>query len=401
MKLKPHDPALLRGLGSGGAALAFGAGVIVPPAAPGSVERVPSARPAAVARTSSAALTSSRSPDAFSLSTPVSPVSINPSAAGTRSVAVLATRSLVIGPHDNLAQAIQSLRPGDVLRLLPGAYPLNTQLKVTAGLPSKRIQVTAADPRHPPLIRGTMQMFDATNWTLSHLRVQATVPKREALTMAGGRSWRVANCEFFGADRTGAFANVSISNHGSTPPTAFEFVENRVHGAARKHFSADHNVYVNAIGGDLAHPGLIARNDIYNAPFGENIKVGFGGDRHAGPIGLRIEHNTLHDALRQILVHSGVRGIEIRRNLLVRSYGTHSNGAGIYLNELLHDSSVKIENNYGALLNGPLVAAYKPTRPSHFSSRGNILGPDPLLRSHSGRLTPENPSALRYGSTAR
>lgn len=315
----------------------------------------------------------------------------------------------------DLPAALLALQPGDTLRIAPGTYDVGTwALTVTPATRDRRITVTALDPAHPPLLRGSVALRSATWWKLSYLRIQATdaVKHREALTMMGGDHWEVSNNEFFGAAESGSFANVAISNlllsDQSTTPTNWTFSYNCIHDAGRGTVaghspSTDHNVYVNASG---HAPGVISRNVMFNATSGENVKVGNGGDPSlTGASDVRIEYNTLADAGRQVLIFGQVTNTRVRGNLLVRSTAGNAR-VGVYLHTLGQPGAVTVGDNYGYGIDRNLF--FPNSAPSTFTDLGNnVLGRpganDPRLTGPGCRgYVPQNSSVLlRYGRTAR
>ena len=323
--------------------------------------------------------------------------------APSRSTAQATVKTVGPGTPRELQTAFQALRAGDTLKLLPGRYDIGgLQPLLAKGTPSARIVVTAADPQRLPELRGHLVLRDADHWLVNKLRLVATVKSEPALKMAGGHGWTVANSEMTGAAGTGDYANVAIDADRSTgvPPTGWTFTGNCVHHAAARpagDSAGYHNVYVNAEGGGGG--SLFARNVLFSAPGGSNLKIGAGGDpRVQGPTGIRVENNTMYDANQQVLVFGKVDGIMIRKNLLVRARGGSSVNTGQYLHSITADGRTRVlsRENYGYLLAGrPTFVLSSPAR--SYTASGNTESSDPRFAVGCGRFAPANPAARAYG----
>jgi len=318
--------------------------------------------------------------------------------------AATAGRTLTTGPTDakTFQRTVESLRAGDTLRLLPGTYEIGgMRPELARGTSGARITVTAADPSRLPVLRGHLILTRADYWLVNKLRLVATTKDEPALKMAGGTGWTVTNSEMSGARSTGDFANVAIDSDRETrtPPQNWSFLGNCVHDAAPRPSGSSagyHNVYVNAEGGGRG--GLIARNVLFNAPGGANIKIGAGGNASvAGPAGIRVENNTLYNANQQVLVFGNVNGISLRRNLFVRSTGGSSVNTGQYLHTLRGGAvRVSSQDNYGYLLaKRPTFVLSSPT--SSYSTGRNFEGRDPRFAVGCGRFQPAEAAAKGYG----
>ncbi|MEJ5945825.1 hypothetical protein WDZ17_11030 [Pseudokineococcus basanitobsidens] len=298
--------------------------------------------------------------------------------------------------------AVAALRAGDTLELAPGTYDIGA-VKPTLhqGTSSAPIRLTAADPDRPPHLRGHLILEDADHWSVTHLKITATVPDEPALKMAGGTGWSVTDSEFTGAASTRDYANVAIDSnrYTRTAPSDWSFSDNCVHDAAPRPEgdpAGYHNLYVNAEGGGRG--GLITRNVMYGAPGGANIKIGAGGNTAVrGAWGVRVEYNTLFDAAWQIFLFGDIDDISVRRNLLVRSTGGPSVSTGQYFHSLPGGAvRVDSQDNYGYQLGGrPTFALSSPT--SSYLDAGNFEGSDPRFAVGCGRFRPTEPAAARYG----
>lgn len=260
-------------------------------------------------------------------------------------------RVVYASPGADLNLVMTSLRAGDTLRLRPGIYNAGyVRPEASPGTAQAPITVMADDPNNRPLIRGIVKLWKPDYWVLRGLRIQATVPKFEALYLGGGTGWKVENGEFFGARATGAYDNVAIANDQSgRPPRNFRFTTNCVHGAANTTRSnTDHNIYV-LFSGNVTNHGVIDHNIIFDHPNGEGIKLGAGGAAGTrGPWGVFVAFNTITNGGRQILLTGDVRYNSIKGNLLTQSkepFTRDPRTTAIYVN-LVAQRLNAISNNY-------------------------------------------------------
>ncbi len=310
-----------------------------------------------------------------------------------------ASRERHITPGQDMRAALEALRPGDTLLVDPGTYAIGgISPQLAKGLASNRIVVRGTDPLHPPLLQGYLVLHDADYWTLSGLRLQATVPTKSALFMSGGIHWVVANSEIFGASSTGSFANVAIAN-STAPPNGWLFTQNCVHdaghGTVAGHNDTDHNVYIMATG---SAPGVLSRNILFNAINGSNVKVGNGGDRVApGASNVKLEYNTTYNANHQFLIFGTVTGVALKGNLMIRSIGRTP--VGIYFNDLSQAHAATAAHDYGYLMDHNVWApnSARATYAEGDNPLYNDAAHDPRIAAGCGGFHPRNATAARYG----
>ncbi len=303
-------------------------------------------------------------------------------AVGMLSLAPAASASTVtvISPGANVLAAMLKLKAGDVLELNPGTY--NTgYLRVTpmaSGTGSAPITIMAADPANPPLLLGGLRFYSPNYLNLTSLRIQGTAAGLAGLTMDGGTGWDVDKVEVWGAAQTKSLANVVIMGTGGYP-RQFMFSENCIHDAANVTTtpSVDHNIYV-TFQGSAATSGSIIRNLIWNAPNGENIKLGDGGLAGAlGPWNVRVANNTLAKAGRQILLHANVSNNVIVGNLMYVAsapFVANPQTTQIYVHDVIGTGNY-VSHTYWAY---STMLSYDPLKKVTYGL-GNVAGKEPAF----------------------
>jgi hypothetical protein len=318
-------------------------------------------------------------------------------------------RVVTARPGADLVGVISSLCAGDTLALAPGTYATGYlrffggalgRGGIRSGTPTAPITITSADPGHPAWLQGGLQFYNANYWHLSHLKVQAVGAGAVALLMYNGVAWSVTSSEFFGARQTNTMANVLIAGAGGYP-TRFVFSGNLVHDAAVSTPGADQNLYI-TFHGAPGSGGLVTRNVIWNAPRGENIKLGDGGAYNSpGPWGVTVTFNTLFGGGRQILLHGNVRNNVIAGNLLVRAtqrFVADPRTTEIYIHDMTGAGNV-FHHNYAF---AATMLAYDPRHAATYLTGNrmyNDAAHDPRIATNAGRpLFASNPLAAPYGA---
>jgi hypothetical protein len=286
----------------------------------------------------------------------------------------------VIHPGDNVLSAMLALRAGGTLELAPGTYSTGfiRAAGMAAGTALAPITITAQDPTKPPLLVGGLWLYSPTYVVLRHLRIQATAATASALYIQGGTGWTVDSSEFWGARQTNAFANVVITGTGGYP-RAFTFSQNCVHDAAQSTRAAqtDHNLYVN-FEGSTTTGGTIVRNLMWNAPHGENIKLGNGGvDGALGPWNVRVANNTLALGGRQVLLHANVRNNTVIGNLFYDAtapFVSNPQTTQVYIHDVVGPGNI-FTYNYAASAS---MFMYDPKHVVTLGA-GNVTGANPAF----------------------
>jgi len=248
---------------------------------------------------------------------------------------------------------LNGLAQGDVMLLAPGTYDVGL-LAVYACRASAEhpITLTAADPTNPPLLRGRVYFNSPSHWRISHIRFEGTVPDGPTLQLAGGDGWVVDSVEVFGANRTGAFANLVINSRDGRGPAGFTVTNSCIHDAALTRSSAGyHNIYVTASGGSSVQ-GTISRNLIYGNPQGAGVKLGVGGDaRSTGPWNVRVERNTIVNGSFGVVFHGRVSRNVVAGNLMgnfkrLVGFGYRGKKSAAVYSHYTSGTGNRVEGNY-------------------------------------------------------
>jgi uncharacterized protein YjdB len=224
-------------------------------------------------------------------------------------------------PWKSLTYALPRLRAGNTLYLRGGTYQENVMNpSIQPGQPASRITV-AAYPGERPVIVGLLWLSKASYWTLDGVNVtwnSANVSTQHMVKMTNGTDWVYENSELWGAH---SFANLLVVGTVAGEPANWIVRQNCVHDTyASNATSQDHNMYVNT--GITAGAGLLERNIIFNAPNGENVKLGYGrsspqpGD---GTANVTVRYTTMYRSLKPMLVSEESHSNTIERNIIYNS----------------------------------------------------------------------------------
>jgi hypothetical protein len=212
-------------------------------------------------------------------------------------------RTIAPSSGDDLLEALDALRCGDVLRLTgthtgpayvpSGATPtLWFDPDPAADCPtSNPVTVTGANAN--PQIRGLVRFNELRGWVLDNIDVTWPDTGSASYTdhlvkLQGGRDWRWANSEFYDAR---SLANVLIAPSKLEEPVRWALTGNCIHGNYSTDPDVDdnrsHGIYV--AGGSR---GQISRNLIFDIFHGQGLKLdsGTGGQ---SPEYTRFAYNTI------------------------------------------------------------------------------------------------------------
>ena len=250
-------------------------------------------------------------------------------ASATSAASLDSATSITIGPDSDLKSALTALRAGQTLFLRPGTYVLNgTDVTAAHGTADAPIAVQSTSDSDRAIITGASSLVDPDYWLLNRLRIKGTLVGRDTLSMHGGTGWAVSNSEIWRDSGVKTYANIAVSNDGQTatvagtPPTNWKIVYSCVHDAYNDPTNTNaaqfHNIYVTAKG---SAPGTIARNILFNAPDGFQVKVGDGAATRdvVGASGVKIYNNTMSNGVGQARLSGNLNSGAITDNLMERS----------------------------------------------------------------------------------
>ncbi|MGH8978199.1 MAG: hypothetical protein ACRDV7_09015, partial [Acidimicrobiia bacterium] len=218
-------------------------------------------------------------------------------------------------PWRTLTAALSRLHAGDTLWVHDGVYQERIDITASAGRPDARITV-APFPGDRPLLRGMLWLGEPSYWTIEGLRVTSDEqhsPDKAMVRLYGGTGWVLRNSELFGARSVAA---LMIDDGPRQNLGEFAVRENCIHDTAPSNGqNQDHNIYVDDFGASPAPHGVIERNVIFNAPNGNNVKLG--GGNGGGPRNVEVRFNSMLGANRNVSLSIGATGNQVSRNLLM------------------------------------------------------------------------------------
>lgn len=224
-------------------------------------------------------------------------------------------------PWRTLTQSLPKLRAGDTLFVRGGTYTENVKNPILQPATASAPITVVAYPGERPIIVGLLWLTRPNYWTLDGINVtwsDANPSTSHMVKITNGIGWAYQNSELWGAR---SFAALLVAGTTSGEPAEWVLRGNCVHDTyASNRTNQDHNLYINT--GTSAGSGLIERNVLFNAPNGQNVKLGYGrsipqpGD---GTANVTVRFNTMYGALKSLLVSDESTGNTIERNILVRS----------------------------------------------------------------------------------
>jgi hypothetical protein len=211
--------------------------------------------------------------------------------------------------------------------------------------------------------------------------------------VTNGTGWIYQNSELWGAR---SFANLLVVGNVAGEPANWIVRQNCVHDTyATNTGNHDHNMYINT--GTKAGMGLIERNIIFNAPNGQNVKLGYGrstpqpGD---GTANVTVRYNTMYSSLKNVLVSDESHDNTVEKNIIstsadgyaIRAYrlsGTNN----VFRNNVFHGFRMLqyADDGYNSVENGG----------------GNLFPLDPKFDGTGcGMFKPSDASAQAFGRFA-
>lgn len=226
-------------------------------------------------------------------------------------------------PWGTIGYALTQLEPGQTLYVRGGEYEENIKdPDIRAGRPDARIRV-AAYPGERPVLRGLLWLDRPNYWTIDGLNVTwstANEATDHMVKMTNGVGWVYENAELWGAR---SFAGLLVYGSIAGEPADWTIRGNCIHDVWTDpihHVNGDHNLYINT--GASAGAGLIERNILFNAPNGQNVKLGYGSSDPQpghGAANVTVRYNTMYSALKNLMVTDESHHITIERNIIQSS----------------------------------------------------------------------------------
>jgi hypothetical protein len=303
-------------------------------------------------------------------------------------------------PWRTIGASLSKLRPGETLYVRGGTYAENIQNPVIQpGRADARIRV-AAYPGERPVIRGLLWLMRPSYWTIDGINVTWSTSNEATdhmVKITNGVGWIFENAELWDAR---SFAGLLVYGDISGEPANWVIRGNCVRDTWTSpihHVNGDHNLYINT--GASAGAGLIERNILFNAPNGQNVKLGYGrsspqpGD---GAANVTVRYNTMYSSLKNIMVADDSHHNIIEHNIIkaskegyaIRAYRLKGTG-NVFRNNVFHEFNYLQygDSGYALVTDGG----------------GNLFPLDPQFdgTSSCSAFKPQNPNALSYGRYAR
>ena len=301
-------------------------------------------------------------------------------------------------PWRSVETGLRRMRPGQVLYVRGGVYNETVDLDLPDGTSTARITV-AGYPGERAVVKGLVRLRDADYWTFRRLHFTwgGGSYTDHMVKLVGGRGWILERSHIWGAR---SFANVLVTGN----PRSWTIRYNRIHDVygGESNVYRSHNLYIHT--GTSASGGLIARNLIYNASHGSNIKLGYGSgsDLSTGTVGVTVRYNTLYSAVQPlVLAGPTLRNINVYRNLFVR--GTRPSGSTylVRLFEIQRGESISVHHNLGSRADRWCNDYDGGWTCSRVNDGGNVFPRDPRFDSvTTGGFHPRDSVAKAYGRFA-
>jgi hypothetical protein len=223
-------------------------------------------------------------------------------------------------PWRTIGHALTQLEPGETLYVRGGEYRediRNPRIRVGGPDPCPRV---VASPGERPVLRGLLWLNRPSYWTIDGLNVTwspENAARDHMVKMTNGVGWVYENSELWGAR---SFAGLLVYGSISGEPADWTIRGNCVHDVWTDpihHVNGDHNLYINV--GTSAGAGLIERNILFNAPNGQNVKLGYGSSNPQpghGAANVTVRYNTMYSALKNLMVTDESHHNIIERNII-------------------------------------------------------------------------------------
>lgn len=299
-------------------------------------------------------------------------------------------------PWRTIEHGLTQLRPGETLYVRGGTYVENIRgPRIREGRPDARITV-AAYPGERPVIQGLLWLTRPSHWTLDGINVTwhpDNDDRSHMVKLTRGVGWVFENAEVWGAR---SLAGILVYGYGDGEPSDWAIRGNCIHDVWSPDHSAnkDHNLYINT--GVTAGAGLVEHNLLFDAPNGQNVKLGYGGGGQPGDgtSNVIVRYNTMATSLRPLLVADESSNNVIERNIIVEG----SENYAIRAYELSGTNNVFRDNVFGSF---DYLQFGDPGYELLTDGGGNLLQHDPALDGIGcDRMRPGDPTSQSYGRYA-
>ena len=241
-------------------------------------------------------------------------------------------------PWGTFTKSLPKLEAGDTLVVHGGRYVENaTSMVLQPGTDSARIRVMAA-PGAEPVIEGLFWLRGPSYWRINNIDVtwhEGNPSTAHMVRVANGTNWSYKNSEIWGAE---SFAGMNVYSTIPGQPSNFKIARNCIHDTQPSNqINQDHLMYVNP--STDGSGGIIRNNILFDAANGSGVKLA-GPDSSSGPGNVEVEHNTIYDTARSVLVGGKANHSNIHNNILAQA----SNGQPIRGYQLTGDDNVAHDN---------------------------------------------------------
>jgi hypothetical protein len=204
-------------------------------------------------------------------------------------------------PWRTIEKGLESLSAGDTLYVRGGTYLERIMSpSISPGRSDDRIRVMAYGGE-VPVLKGLLWVTGADYWTFDGLNVtwdpETGSSSEHMVKFTDGVGWKFLDAEVWGARSYAAFLVYS-----STPgePKDWTIARNCIHTTYPTHEeNQDHLLYVN---GGLSGGGRITRNILFDATYGDGIKLGGSSPGNEDTANVLVRYNTVYDTSQNIRV---------------------------------------------------------------------------------------------------
>lgn len=224
----------------------------------------------------------------------------------------------VEAPWRTIEHGMRCLAPGDTLLVHGGTYTERVFPVTVPGRKDAPVLVQAYRGERV-VVRGSIRLFDADHWTVDGISVtrddQPYGSGEYLVKFVGGEGWTFSDGEVWNSV---SYAALRIESHPDLPPTepsGWRVAGSCIHDTARTHGPGeDHNVYIDTT--LQAGGGVFERNIVFDAPNGNNLKLGHRPVSGEGTSHVVVRHNTFWNAVQNVLAAGDSSDNRVVRNIV-------------------------------------------------------------------------------------